>query len=152
MLEVLCEPDDLVPLSDLLQIRNELDAIARLIERDEKRSLGQVTVLLVSIARISELHDQYFDDPTPTDVITFPADNDPGSSAIAGDIAICVEVAREQAQEANHDSRLEIVFLGVHGLLHLSGWIDSTATEREQMIARQYALLHEAAGDRGARR
>jgi probable rRNA maturation factor len=150
MLDVLCEPDGLVPVPDLRQIRIKLGAISRLIERDEMKSLSHVTVLLVSTERICELHDQFFDDPSPTDVITFPADDDACSTAIEGDIAICVEVAREQAQEANHDSWLEIVFLGVHGLLHLSGWMDSTAAERERMIARQYALMHEAAAGRGA--
>ena len=152
MIEVLCDPEDLVEPCELRRVRSDLDAILPLIERDEKRTVDHVTVLLVTTARIIELHSQFFEDPTPTDVITFPAEDESDSALISGDIAICAEVAREQANDANCDFVSEIVFLAVHGLLHLAGWDDNTPLKRSKMIARQQALMYDAGAGSGTRK
>lgn len=104
---------------------------------------GTVCVHLTSDSTIAMLHDQFFGDPSPTDVITFPGGDDWQNSAHLGDIAISIETAAQNASDAGHSTQREVAFLLLHGLLHLSGWGDSTPEDRAAMLDRQEALLCE---------
>lgn len=53
----------------------------------------------------------------PTDVLSFPADDED----YAGDLALCVPVAVRQARELGHGVEVELAVLTVHGLVHLAG-------------------------------
>lgn len=140
------DPPTLLDAGEVASLRSTLTQAAALIERDQPWTFGEVAVLLVSLGRITELHQQFFNDPSPTDIITFPyADPGDGASKIDGDIAICVEVVREHAEEANVEFGRELAFVAVHGLLHLAGWDDATDAERAAMHARQDAILSEVA-------
>lgn len=101
-----------------------------------------LTVVLADVGRISELHRQYFDDPSPTDVISFPSGDDfSAGSGHLGDIVVCVDVAAEQAAEVGHSLQREVVFLALHGLLHVVGYDDAIDQERERMLRLQAELL-----------
>src|SRR5699024_5254329 len=58
-----------------------------------------------------------------------------------GDIIICPEVARAQAEAAGHSAMDEILLLTVHGFLHLLGYDHGEPDEREEMFALQRHLL-----------
>jgi ssRNA-specific RNase YbeY (16S rRNA maturation enzyme) len=73
---------------------------------------SEVTVSLVDDVMIAEVHGQYMDDPTPTDVITFPY----GES---GEILISVETAEAQRGEYEASWEEEVALYLVHGILHL---------------------------------
>lgn len=135
MIHVGCDPDVTLD-EDLTAISSRVRAVAQVIEDAESVIFGEVSVLVVSVERICELHARFFDDPSPTDVITFP-DESESHSVLSGDIAICFDVAAEQAREAGHSLEDEIVFLATHGLLHLCGWDDQTSNDRERMLQRQ---------------
>lgn len=150
MIEVICEPVEHISKDELNEIASRLSSIASLIELDEECRLGHITVALVTEDRICELHKMFFDDPTPTDVITFPENANIDDLHIDGEIAICVEVANEQASDAGHSVTDEIIFLAVHGLLHLCGWDDQLAESRAGMLARQQELIERAAREFGA--
>ena len=97
-----------------------------------------VTVALVSDDTLRQLHAQFMDDDSITDVMTFPS-GEPGQEG--GDIVISVERAAEQGPEHDFTTDQEVQFLFVHGLLHLSGWDDNSPLDRERMLARQAELL-----------
>ena len=73
---------------------------------------------LVPDARVRALNRQFRRQDTPTDVLSFPAE-EPGQ---LGDIVIAVGVARRQAREAGHSLATELRVLALHGLLHLLGY------------------------------
>ena len=101
-----------------------------------------LTVRLTEDASIAALHQRFFDDPAPTDVITFPSGDDLSASAgHLGDIVISVETAAAQAVDAGQAVEREIAFLALHGLLHLGGYDDDTKDARQAMLARQEQLL-----------
>jgi len=52
----------------------------------------------------------------------YPFDLDEDGNIFMGSIAICSDVAREQAEEFNHSFERELFYLSVHGLLHLFGY------------------------------
>ncbi|MFW5858980.1 MAG: rRNA maturation RNase YbeY [Planctomycetota bacterium] len=103
-------------------------------------------VLLVDAARSAELHATHFADPEPTDVMSFPDGSfDPERERRRlGDLAICVDVARETAAErgaTSTDVRAELLLYALHGTLHLLGYDDIAQTDRDQMWQLQQELL-----------
>ena len=92
------------------------------------------------MTRLQALHRDFMGIDTPTDIMTFPTD-DEGEGCRGGDLVISVDHARTQAGAWGMSPADEIRFLVVHGLLHLLGWRDDTDEERERMLERQQALL-----------
>lgn len=73
---------------------------------------------------IQKLNDQYLAKNEPTDVLSFPQDEDDFDNGIRllGDVVISIETACRQAEKMRHPISLEIVFLLTHGILHLCGY------------------------------
>ncbi len=86
-----------------------------------------VHVMLISDRRMSELHERFLKIKGPTDVITFQH----------GEIFISVETARRQARAFGTSLRGEIELYLVHGLLHLRGFDDTTASSARVMKKQQ---------------
>ena len=95
-----------------------------------------VNVSLIDDAQIRRVHAQFMDNPTPTDVITFPY-------GLEGEILISIETAERQALAFKASFEQEILLYLIHGLLHLAGYDDSTSTERVEMEQVQKALVDE---------
>ena len=68
------------------------------------RARGAMTIALVSDARIRALNRQFRRKDTPTEVLSFPAD-EPGGR---GDVVIASGVAARQAREAGHSLATEL--------------------------------------------
>ena len=82
------------------------------------RARGILSIAVVPDARVRTLNRQYRKKDTPTDVLSFPAE-DP---IVLGDIVIAAGVARRQARDAGHGLPTELRILALHGLLHLLGY------------------------------
>jgi len=97
--------------------------LARFLASAQKavRLKGQVTVLLTTDAAIRKLNRQFRGKNKATDVLSFPASG-MGTEGMAGDLAISVTTALEQAREQGHPLAVEIKVLMLHGLLHLAGY------------------------------
>ena len=121
------------------------------IEASESVEFDDVAINFVSRSRICQLHEQFLADGSETDIITFPAERAAESSRISGDIAICLEVAGEQAAEVPHSLESELVFLAIHGMLHLCGWDDQSDADRDRMLDRQRDLMDDAISAGGRR-
>lgn len=109
-----------------------------------------VTLRLTDDERITDIHEQFFADPTPTDVISFPSGDDLADrDGHLGDIVISVDTAASHADEYGHTTAREIAFLALHGLLHLIGYDDATVEERDDMLRRQTTILEAFERERG---
>ena len=82
------------------------------------RARGQLTIALVSDARVRSLNRRYRRTSTATDVLSFPAEE----PSQLGDVVIATGVARRQAKAAGHSLQTELRVLALHGLLHLLGY------------------------------
>lgn len=101
---------------------------------------GEIVVALVDADTSARLHDAFFADPAPTDVMTFPGNVEDGH---AGDIVICAPVLLEAALEWSVRPEEEFSRYIIHGLLHLAGYRDSDPEEQERMKSEEdRALAH----------
>ena len=101
---------------------------------------AEISILLVNDRRIGRLHAEWFGDPSPTDVITFPLST-AGSDMLSGDIVVSAETARRCGCEFGWTPREELAYYVVHGLLHLTGHDDTSPAARRAMRARERAVM-----------
>jgi probable rRNA maturation factor len=77
------------------------------------------------------VHADFLDDPTETDVITFPY----------GEILVCPAVAKDRAASFDLEIEHEVLLYCLHGLLHLTGYDDTTPALAKEMATAQEKLL-----------
>lgn len=100
--------------------------------------IDEISLHFVSKKKISSLHDEFFQDPSPTDCISCPIDppkqssDDPGYSVL-GEIFVCPKVAIEYGQKHKIDAYEETSLYVVHGLLHLLGFDDMDTASKKKM-------------------
>jgi probable rRNA maturation factor len=88
-----------------------------------RRARGEVTIALVSDARVRALNRRYRGKDYATDVLSFPArERETSAGRYLGDIVIATGVARRQARDLGHSLAAELRILALHGLLHLLGY------------------------------
>lgn len=112
--------------------------------------LAELSVLLVELDVMADLHERWMDLEGPTDVMAFPMDElesarrpdaaDMGP-ALLGDIVLCPAFAREQARKAGHSLLDELHLLTVHGVLHLLGYDHGEPAEEREMFTLQRRIL-----------
>jgi probable rRNA maturation factor len=85
------------------------------------RLRGNVNVLITSNREMRSLNRRFRGKDKATDVLSFPAVID-APQRESGDIAISLEMARENARLLGHTAQHELKILILHGLLHLAGY------------------------------
>jgi probable rRNA maturation factor len=114
-----------------------LVALARHALAREGLTRVELSVSLVDEHEMAELHERYMHEPGPTDVLSFPLDEDDRSrdgDRVLGDVVIAPTVA---AANNPSDPAGELRLLLVHGILHLLGYDHEEEEERAEMWARQ---------------
>lgn len=116
---------------------------------------AELSILLVGTDVMTELHEQWMDEPGPTDVLSFPmdelrpgAEGHPSSPGLLGDVVLCPDVAARQARDAGHSTQEELLLLTTHGILHLLGYDHAEPEEEKEMFALQRQLLLTFLADR----
>jgi probable rRNA maturation factor len=101
---------------------------------------GEVDVLLTTDAEIQRLNRTFRGKNKATDVLSFPT---PGEIAHehAGDLAISLDTAAQQAESFGHSLDAEVRILLLHGLLHLAGM--DHEIDRGEMAKRESELRKE---------
>ena len=110
----------------------------------------ELCVRLVDPDTIAVLNEQWMEKKGPTDVLSFPMDElspgregDEAPEGYLGDIALCPQVAQQQAPAAGHTVKDEVELLTVHGILHLLGYDHAEPGEHKEMFGLQGRLLVE---------
>jgi len=88
-----------------------------------------INVIFISDDMLKKMHEEYLNDPTLTDVITF----DLGDEHIEGELYISLDRAKEQAAIYQVPYFTEITRLIIHGILHLKGYDDISEDDRKKM-------------------
>jgi probable rRNA maturation factor len=121
----------------------------------------EVSLLFVDEDAIAHLNEQFLGKKGPTDVLSFPIEDEPGPTGrspdfggtgpgtmaeqgaltLLGDVVICPSVAAVNAAEHEVTLDDELALLVVHGLLHLLGMNHDKDAEAERMEALEQQLL-----------
>jgi len=97
---------------------------------------AELSISLVTEEEIAGLHERYLHEDGPTDVLSFPLDDEAGEDGLRqlGDVVIAPAIA---ARNNPDDPAAELRLLLVHGILHLLGHDHMEDGERAEMWARQ---------------
>lgn len=118
----------------------------------------KINLSIVDEATIRELNKTTRNIDRVTDVLSYPYTNlrvgerlvlkdykldiDPEDKTLTiGDIYICMERARQQAEEYNHTLKREIAFLFCHGMLHICGYDHIEPADAEIMERKQDEIM-----------
>ncbi|MBQ5369832.1 MAG: rRNA maturation RNase YbeY [Peptococcaceae bacterium] len=106
----------------------------------------EVDLLFVDNEAIREINLEYRDKDSATDVLSFPMyepdeEIDDEEEVLLGDIVISLERAQEQCEEYGHSLEREVMYLLVHGLLHLAGYDHMEEEDKKVMRAQEEKLL-----------
>ena len=110
---------------------------------------ARVTLRFVGSAEGRRLNRQFRRRDYATNVLTFVYDDPsheapPGASGdhrLAGDIVICVPVARREAKAAGRPLRAHCAHLVVHGVLHLQGYDHVRDRDADRMERHEARIL-----------
>lgn len=119
-------------------------ALARLVREAlaaEGVTRASVSVAVVDDATIRAVNRRHLGHDWATDVISFGGLSDPGEPGLCGELVVSAETAVAAARRAGVDAGDELALYVVHGLLHLCGYDDSAADDRDAMRRRESALL-----------
>ena len=125
---------------------------------------AEVNVTIVDSESIHEINKEYRNIDSPTDVLSFPGVNyvtpsdfdaiedelennaedyfnpDTGE-LLLGDIVLCVQKIKEQADKYGHSEKRELAFLTAHSMMHLFGYDHMEEDEAKVMEAKQREVL-----------
>jgi len=79
----------------------------------------EASIYFVTTKKICQLHEEFFDDPTTTDCISFPLDEEH-----LGEVFVCPKTAIDYATTKGIDPFDETALYVIHGLLHCLGYDD----------------------------
>ena len=139
---------DKIALGEYLEkrLQDGLNAVAKSHDLDD---MTEVDITIVDDEEIHQLNRDYRNVDRPTDVLSFALDEDDedepelmeGQPHLLCGIIISAETATRQAEEFGHGLEREIVYLAVHGLLHLLGYDHMVEEDKVIMRAKEEEAL-----------
>lgn len=133
-------------LSDSMQKKLE-QAASLCVEKEGLNPDGaEISLTFMSREEIRKLNHEYRNIDNHTDVLSFPLIEDFDAIAedddfLLGDVVICPEQAKQQAEEYGHSEEREIVYLFVHSVCHLLGFDHMTEEDRRDMRQREEEIM-----------
>ncbi|MFC2107504.1 rRNA maturation RNase YbeY [Bacteroidota bacterium] len=100
----------------------------------ESKKQGNINLIFCNDNYLHKLNLEYLNHNTLTDIITF---NNSEGDIINADIFISHERAAENAKKFRLKKSTEIYRLIIHGILHLIGYNDKVAEEKQSMSAKE---------------
>ena len=104
---------------------------------------GRVDLLLTSDAEMQVLNRTWRDRDKPTDVLSFPSDDDAFETGFLGDIALGYGVMTADATSMSKSFNAHFSHLLIHGYLHLLGFDHQEPGEAEEMETLETKILAE---------
>lgn len=130
--------------------KNQIESLLTFAAKKENITQeAELSISFVDEEEIQAINRDYRDKDKVTDVISFSLEEDEPEiegldiPRVLGDIIICLEVAKEQADSYNHSLSRELGFLALHGFLHLLGYDHMTEVDEKKMFSRQDEILNE---------
>jgi probable rRNA maturation factor len=117
----------------------DADALVLAAARAALEDRGGVTILLADDESVAELNERFRGKAGPTNVLSFPAPDNPEDHL--GDIALAYGVCAREAEDQGKPIAHHLQHLVAHGVLHLLGYDHLTEAEAEEMEALERRIL-----------
>ena len=104
---------------------------------------AELSILLVGDRRIQSLNEKWRGRRRPTDVLSFPMEDDPGPGEplLIGDIVIGARQALADAREEGVSLEAKMKELIMHSILHLMGYDHSSPENARRMERRRRDIM-----------
>ena len=100
--------------------------------------VGELSIVFMDREAHNQLHGKYLKDFRPTDVITFPADQE---NELAGEICVSVDQAIDESRSREIPIKEELSLYLIHGWLHIIGFDDLEQIDREVMRLEEQRVM-----------
>lgn len=130
---------------DLIRERAE-KTIEEVLRVENFTENAEVSLSIVDMETIQRLNKEYRGVDRPTDVLSFPMDeegydNEGNPIFLLGDIVICLDVAENQAKDFGHSLEREMMYLICHSTLHLLGYDHIEEDDKLEMRSREKEVM-----------
>lgn len=121
-----------------------LHRVAKILFKGENIGIEkEISLVLVNDREIKNLNKEYRGKNEPTDVLSFMNASGPmPHDSSLGEIVICPKVVKKNAKEDKSNFKKELVFVFIHGVLHLLGYEhEKSRAGAEKMKAKENFYL-----------
>lgn len=102
--------------------------------KNEAKTVGEISYIFCSDEYLHKMNLEYLNHDTYTDIITFDYTE---KNIVSGDIFISIDRVKENAIKFKSHFENELSRVIIHGALHLMGYKDKSAQEKEQMRSKE---------------
>lgn len=135
-----------------INIKNDLEKVIREVLDVEKidQEKCEVSLSFVDEEKIRQLNRDFRSIDRVTDVLSFPIEdffNEDRENILKkpylmlGDVVICLDVARKQADDLGHSFEREIMYLTCHSIFHLLGYDHIEDDDKKIMRKREKEVM-----------
>ena len=91
--------------------------------------------------KMQDMNKKFAGKDKPTNVLSFPSNEDIKGVRFLGDIAICSELIKDEATAQGKNVQHHLMHIFIHGVLHLLGFDHAEQSSAEQMEALEVRVL-----------
>lgn len=135
-----------------INIKNDLEKVIREVLTVEKvdQEKCEISLSFVDEEKIRQLNKDFRSIDRVTDVLSFPIEdffNEDRENILEkpylmlGDVVICLDVARKQADDLGHSFEREVMYLTCHSILHLLGYDHIEDDDKKIMRAKEKEVM-----------
>lgn len=117
---------------DKALVKKVVSAYYNLTPPHRSSRIVNVSLAFIGDKRMRTYNRTYRAIDSPTDILSFESDEE----GFAGELVIDLAQIERQAKRLGHSQKKELIFIIIHGLLHLDGHTDDTDVKRLEMIKR----------------
>lgn len=135
-------------LLEILDVQEELTVDLKKVRTICERILddcgiksGKMNIVLVDSDTSQQYNRDFLQHDYPTDTISFPLEDRRSKGHLEGEVLVCTEIAQERAKEFGWTAEEELLLYVIHGMLHLTGFDDTTPEQRTVMQEKEREYL-----------
>lgn len=122
--------------------RTALKTFLLSIFKKEKKKAGNISYVFCSDAYIIDVNRSFLQHDYATDIITFDL-SEPGAKEIDAEIYISIDTVRDNAKRFRSSIQKELHRVMFHGILHLCGYKDKSASDKVVMTSKEDFYLYQ---------
>lgn len=116
---------------DKINIRKTKNSIRKILKLSNSNL--NLSIVFVSPAEIKKINRRWRNKNTITDILSFGKLDFPIKQTFDGELILCLKQIKKQAQKLSHPIEEELIWLLIHGILHLLGYDHQIKKEEKRM-------------------